>query len=166
MRENKTWVEALNHCREKGWDLVSIHSERIQNWVQRRARKASTPYVWLGLRYTCILQVWFWVTQHALCHHNWAPGHGSSWEECKKSGAMPREGPQQWEGKHQTEKLNFICTKTPDGEHEMSVYGLTYTVLTVFQGVSLSLFMVSHFPPPDQVYIVGVIPLFSLFTDY
>ncbi|XP_046870142.1 macrophage mannose receptor 1-like [Hypomesus transpacificus] len=113
VRENKTWVEALNHCREYRWDLVSIHSERIQHWVQRRARKATTPYVWLGLRYTCILQVWFWVSEQALCHQNWAPGHGTSWEECKKSGAMPREGPQQWEGMHQTEKLNFICTKKP-----------------------------------------------------
>ncbi|XP_062308995.1 macrophage mannose receptor 1-like, partial [Osmerus eperlanus] len=67
VRENKTWVEALNHCRQQRWDLVSIHSERIQHWVQRRARNASTPYVWLGLRYTCILQVWFWVSEQALC---------------------------------------------------------------------------------------------------
>ncbi|XP_046870154.1 macrophage mannose receptor 1-like [Hypomesus transpacificus] len=113
VRENKTWVEALNHCRENRWDLVSIHSERIQHWVQRQARKATTPYVWLGLRYTCILQVWFWVSEQALCYQNWALGHGGSWEECKKSGAMPREGPQQWEGKNQTEKLNFICNKKP-----------------------------------------------------
>ncbi|XP_062309392.1 macrophage mannose receptor 1-like [Osmerus eperlanus] len=114
VHENKTWVEALNHCRQQRWDLVSIHSERIQHWVQRRARNASTPYVWLGLRYTCALKVWFWVSEHALCHQNWAPGHGGSWEECKKAGAMPREGPQQWEGKNQAEKLNFICTRKPD----------------------------------------------------
>ncbi|GLD64720.1 putative C-type lectin domain family 20 member A [Lates japonicus] len=64
INESKTWEEALNYCRENHSDLVSITNPHQQRWVQRRAKKASTPLVWLGLRYTCTLDLWFWVNDH------------------------------------------------------------------------------------------------------
>ncbi|CAI5685717.1 unnamed protein product [Oreochromis niloticus] len=46
IRENKTWEEALNYCRQKHHDLVSISNPEEQRWVQERA----TDY-YLQVRY-------------------------------------------------------------------------------------------------------------------
>ncbi|GLD57321.1 macrophage mannose receptor 1-like protein [Lates japonicus] len=68
IKESKTWEEALNYCRENYSDLVSITNPHQQRWVQRRAKKASTPFVWSGLRYTCTLDLWFWVNDQLVCY--------------------------------------------------------------------------------------------------
>ncbi|CAB1317890.1 unnamed protein product [Coregonus sp. 'balchen'] len=82
-------------------DLVSAHSEEIQRWVEARAKRSSTPHVWLGLRYTCTLNIWFWVSGEATCYHNWAPGNGTVMEDCGKTragrtGAVEKDGRHQW----------------------------------------------------------------------
>ncbi|GLD64722.1 snaclec stejaggregin-B subunit beta-1-like protein [Lates japonicus] len=66
INQSKTWVEALYYCRENHYDLVSITNLNEQRWVQERAKKANTSYVWLGLRYTCALDFWFWVNDEAV----------------------------------------------------------------------------------------------------
>ncbi|KAG7462168.1 hypothetical protein MATL_G00199610 [Megalops atlanticus] len=75
VHENKSWNEALSYCRQHHVDLVSVSTEQLQHWVERRAQTASTPYVWLGLRYTCVLHFWFWVSGEGVCYQNWAPGN-------------------------------------------------------------------------------------------
>uniref|UniRef100_A0A8C9YTA6 C-type lectin domain-containing protein n=1 Tax=Sander lucioperca TaxID=283035 RepID=A0A8C9YTA6_SANLU len=88
--KNMTWVDALYYCRDHYRDLVSITNQDEQLWVQERAKMASTPYVWLGLRYTCTLDLWFWVTDEMVCYNNWGPGQ--SGDNCNTAGAMDREG--------------------------------------------------------------------------
>ncbi|XP_045569849.1 macrophage mannose receptor 1 isoform X1 [Salmo salar] len=113
--ENKTWSEALWYCREQDMELVSAHNHRIQHWVQQRAKKASSPYVWLGLRYTCTLDFWFWVNGEESCFHNWADGEGYSTrkEQRGNTGAIERNGGK-WVGLPETDKFNFICSKSDD----------------------------------------------------
>ncbi|XP_045573420.1 secretory phospholipase A2 receptor [Salmo salar] len=113
--ENKTWSEALWYCRERKMELVSAHNHSIQHWVQQRAKKASSPYVWLGLRYTCTLDFWFWVNGEESCFHNWADGEGYSTrkEQCGNTGAIERNGGK-WVGLPETDKFNFICSKSDD----------------------------------------------------
>ncbi|XP_030635254.1 macrophage mannose receptor 1-like [Chanos chanos] len=109
-----TWSEALNYCREHHVDLVSVHSEKIQNWVIKRVEKASTAHVWLGLRYSCTLGSWFWVRGESLCYQNWASGNGTGVEECGNqiiTGAVESGGNKEWISFSDTERLNFICTK-------------------------------------------------------
>ncbi|XP_048826086.1 macrophage mannose receptor 1-like [Brienomyrus brachyistius] len=60
VNSNMTWIDALNYCITYHSDLVSVHNEEIQYWVNRRAEKASTDHVWLGLRFSCYLNFWFW----------------------------------------------------------------------------------------------------------
>ncbi|XP_035863351.1 putative C-type lectin domain family 20 member A [Sander lucioperca] len=94
IKKNMTWVDALYYCRDHYRDLVSITNQGEQLWVQERAKTASTPYVWLGLRYTCTLDFWFWVTDETVLYKNWGPGQ--SGDDCNMSGAMDREGTHQW----------------------------------------------------------------------
>ncbi|KAM9499629.1 C-type mannose receptor 2-like [Salvelinus alpinus] len=113
--ENKTWSEALWHCRGLNMELVSVLNKSIQHWVKQEAKKASSPYVWLGLRYTCTLDFWFWVNGEESCFHNWADGEGysTSKEQSGNTGAIERDGGK-WVGLPETDKFNFICSKSDD----------------------------------------------------
>ncbi|KAA8582633.1 hypothetical protein FQN60_006304, partial [Etheostoma spectabile] len=71
INQKKTWVDALYYCREHHRDLVSITNLDQQRWVQEKSKKADSPYVWLGLRYTCTLDFWFWVSDEVVSYENW-----------------------------------------------------------------------------------------------
>ncbi|XP_066513083.1 snaclec A8-like [Hoplias malabaricus] len=108
-----TWKDALRYCREHHVDLVSVHSGEVQSWVMEVAQKASTDHVWLGLRHTCTLSFWFWVSGESICYQNWAPGNGTGGEHCgsgERSGAVESSGEQKWVSLTQNQQLNFICT--------------------------------------------------------
>ncbi|XP_029311246.1 uncharacterized protein LOC115024012 [Cottoperca gobio] len=107
IKENKTWDEALNYCREKHQDLISIINPDQQRWVQERAMDADTPFVWVGMRYTCTLRLWFWVSGHLVCYDNWAPDKKT--ENRDMAAAMDRGGGM-WFAKADNSTFNFICT--------------------------------------------------------
>ncbi|XP_039507572.1 macrophage mannose receptor 1-like [Pimephales promelas] len=113
IRQNQTWTEALKYCRDKDMDLVSVDSLEIQLRVENVSSTASTAHVWLGLRHSCVLGLWFWVNGQTLCYDHWAPGHGTGEEDCTttvRSGAI-QTSDQRWISLPETEKNNFICTK-------------------------------------------------------
>ncbi|KAL7846163.1 hypothetical protein AOLI_G00243550 [Acnodon oligacanthus] len=112
IKQNLTWREALRYCEDHHVDLVSVHSEEIQLWVMEVAQNASTEHVWLGLRHTCTLSFWFWVSGESICYQNWAPGNGTGGEDCgsgERTGAVQSRGGQQWVSLPEDQKLNFIC---------------------------------------------------------
>ncbi|XP_050958292.1 C-type mannose receptor 2-like isoform X2 [Labeo rohita] len=107
--ENLTWLEALRYCRQNHVDLVSVHSEEIQRRVMNVVKQASTAVVWLGLRHSCTVGIWFWVSGEAMCYQNWAPVNGTSEEDCEhtvRSGAVQSGGDQHWNSHPETDKLN------------------------------------------------------------
>ncbi|XP_051756511.1 macrophage mannose receptor 1-like [Ctenopharyngodon idella] len=111
---NKTWTwsEALRYCRQNHVDLVSVHSEEMQRRVMNVVKRASTEEVWLGLRHSCTVGLWFWVSGQTVCYQNWAPGNGTGEEECDRtvrSGAVRSGGDQRWISRPETDRLNFIC---------------------------------------------------------
>ncbi|KAL7880761.1 hypothetical protein SRHO_G00030150 [Serrasalmus rhombeus] len=117
IKEEKTWREALSYCREKHVDLVSVHTEEIQHWVEIMAKNASTANVWMGLRHTCTLNIWFWVKGEFICYQNWAPGNGTGVEDCsggERTGAV-QSGSKKWVSLPEEQRLNFICT-TSEGK--------------------------------------------------
>uniref|UniRef100_A0A673H659 C-type lectin domain-containing protein n=1 Tax=Sinocyclocheilus rhinocerous TaxID=307959 RepID=A0A673H659_9TELE len=114
IRENLTWSEALRYCRQNHVDLVSVHSEEIQRRVMNVVKRASTAAVWLGLRHSCTVGIWFWVSGETVCYQNWAPGNGTSEEDCEhtvRSGAVQSGGDQRWISRPETDKLNVICSR-------------------------------------------------------
>ncbi|KAG7469601.1 hypothetical protein MATL_G00130640 [Megalops atlanticus] len=110
IHENKTWNEALSYCREHHVSLVSVTNAVTQIWVAKKAENASTSHVWLGLRFTCAFNFWFWITPEPGCYQNWAEGHGpGGLGVCGHTGAIESGGAHQWVGLPETERLNFIC---------------------------------------------------------
>ncbi|KAJ8366533.1 hypothetical protein AAFF_G00350870 [Aldrovandia affinis] len=109
VRENKSWDEALSFCRQQHGDLVSVPTEQVQRWVNRRAQSASTAHVWMGLRFSCAMKFWLWLDGEITWYQNWAPGNDTG--ECGRRGAVESGAGQQWVSLPKTEELNFICSK-------------------------------------------------------
>ncbi|XP_024119896.1 C-type mannose receptor 2 [Oryzias melastigma] len=108
INESRTWEEALYYCRHHYHDLVTITNLDDQRWVQEKTKNATTPYVWTGLRYTCTLGFWFWVSDEVVRYKNWASPEQVN--ECDMSGAMETGGEHKWVKKHDEEKFNFFCS--------------------------------------------------------
>uniref|UniRef100_A0A3B3CQB5 C-type lectin domain-containing protein n=1 Tax=Oryzias melastigma TaxID=30732 RepID=A0A3B3CQB5_ORYME len=109
INESRTWEEALYYCRHHHHDLVTITNLDDQRWVQEKTKNATTPYVWTGLRYTCTLGFWFWVSDEVVRYKNWASPEQVN--ECDMSGAMETGGEHKWVKINAEEKFNFICSK-------------------------------------------------------
>ncbi|XP_073764027.1 snaclec alboaggregin-B subunit beta-like isoform X2 [Danio rerio] len=114
IQQNLSWSEALRYCRQNHVDLVSVQSVEMQRCVMNVVKLASTEAVWLGLRHSCALGIWFWVSGETVCYQNWAPGNGTSEEDCEptvRSGAVQSGGNQTWISRPETDRLNFICSR-------------------------------------------------------
>ncbi|XP_051245777.1 fucolectin-4-like isoform X2 [Dicentrarchus labrax] len=107
IKENKTWEEALYHCRDNEMDLASILDDEDQAWAELQARDADTDHVWLGLHYTCILQFWFWVDDNRLDFSRL--DQESKEEECDTSVVMEKKEEHLWFRKSDYNEFNFIC---------------------------------------------------------
>ncbi|XP_034006137.1 C-type mannose receptor 2-like [Trematomus bernacchii] len=107
IKVKKTWDEALTYCRENHRDLVSITDRHQQRWVEKRAKMADTEFVWLGMRYTCTLDLSFRVSDRSVCNPNLTPKKKTV--RCDSAVAMKRDG--KWYKKADSEKFHFICAK-------------------------------------------------------
>ncbi|XP_056605089.1 macrophage mannose receptor 1-like [Triplophysa dalaica] len=114
IQKNLSWTEAVRYCRENHVDLVSVDSQEIQLMVTEVLHQASTAEVWLGLRHSCSVGIWFWVNGEIVCYQNWAPGNetavGDSESEVR-SGAVQSGGDHLWISLPESHKLNFICRR-------------------------------------------------------
>ncbi|XP_038132792.1 C-type mannose receptor 2-like [Cyprinodon tularosa] len=109
IKKKMNWEDALYYCRDHYHDLVTITSLDEQRWIQEKAKKASTDYVWMGLHYTCTLDFWFWVSDEVVRYKNWASGEPV--DDCDMSGAMETGGEHKWRKMNDEKKFNFICAK-------------------------------------------------------
>ncbi|KAL1276634.1 hypothetical protein QQF64_036257 [Cirrhinus molitorella] len=162
IKENLTWSEALRYCRQNHVDLVSVHSEEIQRRVMNVVKGASTAAVWLGLHNYCIMNMWLWVSGEMVCYHNWAPGNGTTQENCKlenRKGAVQSGGDQTWISLPESHKLNFICSREPGLEEVEAV-----TEDTEFDGCVAICHTIrpGTFVEPDLAMLVGKVETRSL----
>ncbi|XP_056603931.1 secretory phospholipase A2 receptor-like [Triplophysa dalaica] len=114
IQKNLSWTEAVRYCRENHVDLVSVDSQEIQLMVTEVLHQASTAQVWLGLRLSCSVGIWFWVNGEIVCYQNWAPGNETAVDDCERevrSGAVQSGGDHLWISLPESHKLNFICTR-------------------------------------------------------
>ncbi|XP_055363525.1 uncharacterized protein LOC114852791 isoform X2 [Betta splendens] len=63
VKENRTWEEALEYCKELNAQLVSVQPEDY-TYISDRAMEADTDEVWTGLRF--LAGSWFWTNGASL----------------------------------------------------------------------------------------------------
>lgn len=97
----------MHYCRGEKMELVSVLSSSTQACVALEAQKADSPFVWLGLSYSCALKSWSWVDSQRSCYRRWASGLGL--KQCFTSAAMETKGNHSWFVKFNNESFNFIC---------------------------------------------------------
>ena len=106
-QQEKSWEEALQHCRQTSTNLTSLLSESQNLLAQTQIQiqqGGATQRAWIGLRF--LEDGWMWVNGHPLEYQAWnqtgaqCPG----WRRC---GALTREGA--WEDRDCRERLSFIC---------------------------------------------------------
>ncbi|XP_024281452.1 uncharacterized protein LOC112253723 [Oncorhynchus tshawytscha] len=108
VQENKTWMEALKHCRNHHTDLPSLLSETEQLQAQSKMKGAQTDHVWTGLRFHA--GYWLWVNGDAL-EYQAGLGTGGKLPQCPGSyhcGTLAKEE-EYWGIRDCEEMMNFLC---------------------------------------------------------
>uniref|UniRef100_A0A3Q3F649 C-type lectin domain-containing protein n=1 Tax=Kryptolebias marmoratus TaxID=37003 RepID=A0A3Q3F649_KRYMA len=73
VQEEKTWEEALEHCRKNNDNLTSLLSENDNLLAANEINQTSvTERVWIGLRY--LRDKWLWVNGDPLRYDAWSQG--------------------------------------------------------------------------------------------
>ncbi|XP_014897064.1 macrophage mannose receptor 1-like [Poecilia latipinna] len=108
--ENKTWEEALDHCREMTnssfkYDLLSITNSSDYSYVSDRLYGATTDEIWIGLRF--LGGEWWWSDGETLDHQEMLPYCPSQWEHC---GTVSKYNITNWTSRDCSERRNFICS--------------------------------------------------------
>ncbi|KAI3360788.1 hypothetical protein L3Q82_013020 [Scortum barcoo] len=117
VKENKTWEDALSHCRNMGspcqsklepcvysYDLVSLEKSEDYSYIRKRIYKATTDEVWTGLRF--LGDSWWWVNGKRLDNQGQLPDCLSQGKHC---GTLSKLNEDEWITKDCSEKRNFIC---------------------------------------------------------
>uniref|UniRef100_A0A3Q3H1C7 Snaclec subunit B-like n=1 Tax=Kryptolebias marmoratus TaxID=37003 RepID=A0A3Q3H1C7_KRYMA len=108
VQEEKTWEEALEHCRKNNGHLTSLLSVTENLLATNEIQQSSIrERVWIGLRY--LGDSWMWVNGAPLEYDAWSQG-GDQDRQCpmkRRCGALTKEGV--WESWDCQEKLSFIC---------------------------------------------------------
>ncbi|XP_043972919.1 macrophage mannose receptor 1-like [Gambusia affinis] len=108
--ENKTWEDALNHCREMTnksfkFDLLSVTNSSDYGYVSDRLYRATTDEVWTGLRF--LGGEWWWSDGESLDHQEMLPDCPSQWQHC---GTVSKNNTTNWTRRDCSERRNFICS--------------------------------------------------------
>ncbi|XP_037327199.1 dromaiocalcin-1-like [Pungitius pungitius] len=98
--EEKSWEEALEHCRGINSDLSSLHSD-TDNMAA-----PITDRAWIGLRF--LGDRWLWVNGDPLEYQAWSDGGDQQCPMQNRCGALNKGG--LWENRDCEERLNFICS--------------------------------------------------------
>ncbi|KAF6716190.1 Secretory phospholipase A2 receptor [Oryzias melastigma] len=110
--ENKTWEDALNHCRSLStsslkYDLLSLSTLQSQGYIRDRIYKATTDQVWVGLRF--LGDNWFWSDGSTVSEQDMLSKCPAQWKFC---GAVSKNGTDEWMTRDCSERRNFICAST------------------------------------------------------
>ncbi|CAI5696690.1 unnamed protein product [Oreochromis niloticus] len=121
VKENKTWEEALDHCRSLDrvntnnptfsywnhrYDLVTLISPFDHTYARERAQEATTDEVWTGL---CNLAgEWLWVSGEQMEYKNIpsCPSHSFC-------GVLEKNGTASFSMRNCQLRRNFFCYKKP-----------------------------------------------------
>ncbi|CAN9507284.1 unnamed protein product [Ophioblennius macclurei] len=111
VKENKSWTEALEHCRALGstsdgghaYDLVSVQPGVDQQYMMTRVAEADTEEVWVSLRF--LAGYWLWATGADMSHPD-MPSCPLEWALC---GALSKGNASSVETRDCMERKNFLC---------------------------------------------------------
>uniref|UniRef100_A0A671YHJ2 C-type lectin domain-containing protein n=1 Tax=Sparus aurata TaxID=8175 RepID=A0A671YHJ2_SPAAU len=107
VKENKTWEQALRHCRSNHTDLVHLKMEAAVIKTLQTSREAQTDYVWTSLRF--LAHTWLWMNGDEMSYQAWSQGKTPQCSNrSHRCGALSLKG-QHWVSWDCADRLNFVC---------------------------------------------------------
>ncbi|CAG5897367.1 unnamed protein product [Menidia menidia] len=121
VKENKTWEEALEHCRslkerdqenstspfrKNIYDLATLITADDHDYAREKAQQATTDEMWTGLRF--LGDEWFWVGGEQLQYQN-IPSCPTF-----RCGVLEKNSNKSFGIKDCSERKNFFCYKRPE----------------------------------------------------
>ncbi|XP_039624822.1 macrophage mannose receptor 1-like isoform X2 [Polypterus senegalus] len=106
---NSTWEDAVDYCREKNSDLISISSKLEQDAIAALVNITGSSSVWLGLRQSRLFGFWFWIDEKPLSYEKWLHGPPSQLPALSSCAVMSQEMNFSWTNVPCSEKYRFIC---------------------------------------------------------
>ncbi|XP_049905367.1 dromaiocalcin-1-like [Epinephelus moara] len=114
VKENKTWEEALEHCRalrsptyyHLRYELVSVQPGQDHSYIITRIMEADTEEVWAGLRF--LAGHWLWVNSVSMSYSD-LPVCPSEGQHC---GVLSKNDTGSMEIIDCAERRNFLCYST------------------------------------------------------
>ncbi|XP_034425949.1 rheacalcin-1-like [Hippoglossus hippoglossus] len=108
VKENKTWEEALEHCRalrggNRNHELVSVQPGQEHSYMMKRVMEADTDEVWTGLRF--LAGDWLWVNGAVLLYSG-LPVCPLEQQHC---GTLSKQDTGSVEIRDCSETRNFLC---------------------------------------------------------
>ncbi|KAM4592693.1 snaclec 7-like [Odontesthes bonariensis] len=110
VKENKTWEEALQHCRDLTlpnnnllFDLLSLQPGNEHDFVMQKILEANTEEVWTGLRF--LAGEWLWVNGADMLYTG-LPPCPILWQYC---GALSKKNTSSVEPTDCMQRKNFLC---------------------------------------------------------
>ncbi|XP_073732555.1 C-type mannose receptor 2-like [Misgurnus anguillicaudatus] len=104
--EPKSWEDALDYCRGRYVDLISLISDVEQQLAVRNIQGVQNSYVWTGLRF--LAGSWFWVHGDKLKYENWLDDGQKQCPGNLRCGALAAASGK-WEPRSCEDKLSFLC---------------------------------------------------------
>lgn len=108
VKENKTWEEAMEHCRHHHTDLANLPSKSTLSHALRISKEAQTEHVWTSLHY--LADSWLWVNRDSGERQAWHQEMPQCPAWSLRCGVISLEG-KAWGSWDCGDKLNFICSK-------------------------------------------------------
>ncbi|XP_039475413.1 macrophage mannose receptor 1-like [Oreochromis aureus] len=112
VNENKTWEDALIHCRRMKtscsgckYDLLSLTDVSQYNYVRDRIYRATTDEAWIGLRF--MGGKWFWLNGDKPGPKDMLPDCPPNWEHCGTLSKFDTNS--MWMIRDCAERRNFVC---------------------------------------------------------
>uniref|UniRef100_A0A8C4STE8 C-type mannose receptor 2-like n=1 Tax=Erpetoichthys calabaricus TaxID=27687 RepID=A0A8C4STE8_ERPCA len=109
INKTSTWEEAMDYCRERNSDLISISSQVEQDAIAALVNTTNSTNVWLGLRQSRLFGFWFWIDEKPLSYENWVHGPPSQLPASSPCAAMSQQNNFSWINVSCSDTYSFIC---------------------------------------------------------
>ncbi|KAL0189415.1 hypothetical protein M9458_016514 [Cirrhinus mrigala] len=107
VRQEQTWEEAVEYCRQNYGDLAILNSNEIMTDAKTMSTAALTDDVWIGLRF--ITGYWVWINGENLQYKGWSSGGELQCPAMNQRCAVLNRNSMVWEPVDCEQRLNFFC---------------------------------------------------------
>lgn len=107
----QTWNQAKESCASKNAHLVTITSQKEQNWVLSQFALDRTHMFWMGATDAATEGKWEWIAGEAWNYQNWYSGEPNNLanEDHLEMLGTPRYGPGRWNDFNGSLSVFYVC---------------------------------------------------------